>query len=237
MLALTAPKDVPTGPVAPPKDASRGMWPQSTSGPRTVMQRALQEHPDAVVMGEPILPTGVVGSVLAAGAAAKAAQLAKSIPTRARAGAKFEQVMSAVGDKPVDVGGGVGQSVLRVSELAERGGSMPKAVRDLLKRATDPTKPEPTYREMRDFYSNISALSSKEAQRLSPIVRRELGNMRVALDAALAKTAASGGQEAAYRAAMREYAVASRMREFTKAAAKYGAGVLGAGAAYRMFVD
>lgn len=173
---------------------------------------------------------GVKGAANVVGAGARA------IPTRARAGQKFQQVMAQVGDKPVDIAK-PGDAALRISELAERGGSMPKAVRDFLRRATDPEKAEPTYREMRDFYSNISRLSADEAGRLTPVVRKQLGELRSALNEALAKTAASGGHEKVYRAAMREYAVASRLRELSEAAVKYGAGVAGVGAAYKFLND
>ena len=158
---------------------------------------------------------------------------AKVIPTRAKAGAKFQQVMGAVGDKPVDLAQ-AGNSALRIQELAERGGAMPKAVRDLLRRATDPSKADMTYKETRDFYSNISRLSADEMKRLAPPVKRELGALREALNEALAKTAASGGQERVYRAAMREYRIASRTRELAEQLAKWGAGVAGVGAAYKV---
>jgi hypothetical protein len=144
--------------------------------------------------------------------------------------------MSAVGDQPVDIAK-AGDSALRVYQLSERGGSMPKAVRDLLRRATDPTKGDLSYKEARDFYSNISRLSADESKRLTPVIKKELGELRVALDQALAKTAASGGKDRVYRAAMREYAIASRIREFGEKAVKYGVGAAGAGAAYNMLKD
>ncbi len=209
----------------------------STAGPRTNLQQFRQDYPDIEAQGDPIVPMGVLGAVAASGAAAKGAQLVRSIPTRAKAAAKFEQVMSKVGDKAVDLGGDVSASAMRVSELAERGGSMPKVVRDLFKRATDPAKSEPTYREMRDFYSNISRLSSKELQRLSPPIRRELGSLRVALDDAMAKVAASGGQEQVYREAMREYAIASRIANVVEKSVKYGGGALATAAGAKVAYD
>lgn len=171
---------------------------------------------------------------LHAGRGAKS--VAEAIPTRAKAGAQFEQIMAKVGDLPVDVSR-PGDAALRVAQLAERGGSMPKVVRDFLRRATDPEKAEPTYREMRDFYSNISRLSADEMKRLTPVVRKEVGELRAALDKALADVAARGGQERTYRAAMRQYAIASRMRELAEKSVKYGAGVAGAGALYNVLRD
>lgn len=158
------------------------------------------------------------------------------IPTRAKAGQKFQEVMGAVGEKAVDVAQ-PGNIALRIGELAERGGSMPKVVRDLLRRATDPTKGSISYQEMRDFYSNVSRLSADEMKRLAPVIRTQLGALREAMHETLARTAASGGKEAVYRAAMREYAMASWLREVAKKAAKYTAGALGAATAYKVGKD
>lgn len=214
-----------------PAAASLGMLPPSTmQGDPQSMNGWKAEHAEvgrmvdeAEMMAEPLAPTLALKGLSAAVAA---------VPTRARAGQKFQQVMQAVGDKPVDIAR-TGDAALRISQLAERGGSMPKAIRDFLRRATDPSKGDITYKEARDFYSNISRLSADEAKRLTPVVRKELGDLRVALDQALAKTAASGGQERVYRAAMREYRIASRTRELAGQLAKWGAGAVGAGAALK----
>ena len=181
---------------------------------------------------------GIVGRV--AGEAAlwgapvgKGMQLAARVmPTRAKAGLKFQEVMRAVGDKSVDIAR-PGDAALRITELAERGSAMPKVVRDFLRRSTDPGKGDITYKEARDFYSNISRLSADEMKRLSPVIKRELGGLRESLKEALAKTAASGGKERVYRSAMREYAVASKLRELAEKGVKIAATGLGAGAALK----
>lgn len=159
-----------------------------------------------------------------------------ALPNAARAGRGFEQVMSAAGDVPVNVEA-AGKSALRVMELAERGGTMPKAVRDLLKRVTDPAKPAMTYRESRDFASNLGKLSVDEMNRLKPIVKREVANMAAELNKANADAAKLAGKAVEYKSAMREYANAMRMRDALDTAIKHskkaalGAAGLG-GAAY-----
>jgi hypothetical protein len=158
------------------------------------------------------------------------------VPTRAGANLKFQEVMGAVANRPVETAQ-AGNVALRVAELAERGGTMPKVVRDLLRRATDPTKGDITYREMRDFYSNVSRLSADEMKRLPPVIKSQIGELRAALHEALARTAASGGKEGVYRAAMKEYAMASRVREVSAKLLKYGAGLVGAGTAYKIGKD
>lgn len=243
-------------PVAPlPEAATRGMVPQSTPegdpsvadqwpglNPAEKARAVLQWGGNAIAgmtgMGsagrEAVENPGTTLATAGVGAAAQKA--APMIPTRAKAAEKFKQVMGKVGSEPVDIAR-PGDSALRIAQLAERGGSMPKVVRDLLKRATDPAKPDIDYREARDFYSNISRLSADEMQRLTPVMKRELGELRSTLDRALSQAAARGGQERAYRAAMREYAVASRIREFAEKAAKWGAGIAGAGTAYGWLKD
>ena len=176
-----------------------------------------------------------VGASVAGGGPA-VAKGAAAVPTRAKAGRLFQQVMENVGDQPADLAK-TGNQALRIAQLADRGGTMPKVVRNFITRATDPTKPEPTYREMRDFYSNISRLSADEMKRLTPQMKRELGELRALLNEALAEVAAKGGQERTYRTAMRQYAMASRIREFAEKAAKYGAGIAGAGAAYNLLKE
>lgn len=191
---------------------------------RPDIQAAVNE---ADVMGRPMLPVSGAHAIKRGVA---------MIPTRAKAGQAFQQVAAKVGSNPVDVSR-VGDVALRINQLAERGGRRPKVVFDFLKRATDPAKAEPTFNEMRDFYSNISRLSVEETRSLPPVIRRELTNMRVALDKALTATAAAGGQGEVYKAAMRKYAIASRMRELSEKAAKYGATAIGAGAAYKLLND
>lgn len=136
---------------------------------------------------------------------------AEAIPTTAKAGAKFQQVMGAARNIPVDINA-PGQVALRINELAERGGSMPMVVRKFLNRVTDPNKPGLVYEEARDFASNISRLSANEYQRLTPVVAREVANLRVVLNKAVADAAGQAGKGAEYAQAMNEYARAMKIR-------------------------
>lgn len=158
---------------------------------------------------------------------------AKALPNSARAGRNFQEVMGAAKDVPINVEG-PGKAALRIQELADRGGSMPKSVRNLLSRITDPEKTPLAYGEARDFYSNISRLSASEAQRLTPVVKREVAALRAALDAANESAAGEVGKAAVYRAAMKEYRRSALLKEGVKKGVKYGAGAVGAGAAYRL---
>lgn len=159
----------------------------------------------------------VAEAAIPVGGAAKAAITA--IPRTARAGEKFQEVMAAAKDVPIDEKE-VGDVALRIYQLSERGGTMPKAVRDILKRMTDPQKTPLAYGEARDFASNISRLSANEFGRLNPTVAREVANLRVALNQANANAAKQAGKLDEYKSAMREYAQAMRLREAVDKAVK-----------------
>lgn len=146
-----------------------------------------------------------------------ASKAAEAIPSAERAGQTFQAVMGAAKNVPVDING-PGQVALRINQLAERGGSMPMAVRKFLARITDPSKGDLTYEEARDFASNISRLSANEFQRLTPVVAKEVGNLRVTLNEAVAQAAQKAGKLDEYRSAMSEYARAMKLRDAIDAA-------------------
>lgn len=151
-------------------------------------------------------------TTLATAALSSAAPVVRAaIPNFARASGNFQKVASAVADRPVDVEA-PGQVALRIQELADRGSSMPMVARKFLKRITDPEQGAVLYGEARDFYQNISRLSADEFNRLTPVMKREVGQLRAALHRSIIQTAESGGQGTAYQAAMKEYAQAAKLR-------------------------
>lgn len=137
---------------------------------------------------------------------------AEAVPSAARAGRAFQEVMGAAKHAAVDTNA-PGEVALRIQQLADRGASMPMAVRKFLARITAPDKGEMTYEEARDFASAISRLSANEAQRLTPVVAREVANLRVTLNHAVAKAAEAAGKGPQYKAAMREYAQAMKVKD------------------------
>lgn len=167
---------------------------------------------------------GPVGTAISAigGAMVPAVPAAvDAIPNAERAGKNFQEVMGAAKNVPINTEE-PGNAALRVWQLADRGGSMPKAVRNLLARMGDPEKPPLAYEEARDFYSNISRLSAAEQQRLTPVMKRAVGELRAALDAANEGAAGEVGKAELYRAAMKEYRNAARLRGVADASVKYG---------------
>lgn len=152
----------------------------------------------------------VVGEMAIGGVPAARAGMA-AIPSATRAGAKFQDVMSAAKAIPIETKV-VGDAALRVQQLADRGATMPQPVRKLLLRMTDPAKSPMAYEEARDFASNISRLSVNDFNRLSPVMAKEVASLRVALNEANAQAAKLAGKGAEYKAAMREYSRAMRLQ-------------------------
>lgn len=71
---------------------------------------------------------------------------------------------SAIGQHTVDITA-PGNKALEIVDYASSGGTMPKVVRDFIRRTTDPNQGSLTYEEARQFYSNASSrLSAEEAQ-------------------------------------------------------------------------
>jgi hypothetical protein len=176
--------------------------PASIDKPKNISGTVGSALPDIALMATPAgelasAAKGVAGAVL---------------PSAARAGAKFEQVMGAAKDVPVNVEP-LGQVALRIMELAERGGTMPRAVSKLLLRITNPSKTPMNYKEARDFASNIGRLSVDEMNRLTPVMKRQVADLAAQLNKANAEAARAAGKGAEYKAAMREYANAMKMRD------------------------
>lgn len=201
--------------------------PQTATMPRVERPQNMSGFVGAAlpVMAEMAIPTNVAGRAAI-----------DALPNATRAGAKFEQVMGAAKDIPVDLSK-AGDAALRITQLAEHGGTLPMAVRKFVAYATDPKKPAMTYKVARDFATNISRLSVDEMNRLTPVVKRQVAELAAELNKANAEAAKAAGKGAEYKAAMREYANAMRMKEAVEFSMKHakkaalGAAGLG-GAAY-----
>ena len=149
-----------------------------------------------------------------------ASSAAAKIPSAERAGKSFEEVMGAAKSIPIDVAG-PGNTALKIQKLAESGGTMPKIIRDFLRRATDPNKPPITYEEARDFYSNASRLSADELNRLTPVMKRAVGIFTRELNSSIEGAADEAGKLSQYKGAMGEYARAKRLENLARLAKEW----------------
>jgi len=136
------------------------------------------------------------------------------LPNAARAGQAFQTAKAAAGDVPIDVTA-PGNTALKIQQMAESGGSQPKVIRDFVRRTTDPAKGPMTYSEARDFYSNASRLSVDETNRLTPAMKRQVGQFTRDLGKSVQGAADQAGVGKEYSGAMKEYRGAMKMSEFT----------------------
>ena len=154
----------------------------------------------------------------AKGAVSRGAEaVSKAIPSTERAGEAFEEVKGAAGKIPVDVTEPE-KIAIETQRLGQSGGVVPKVIRDWLKRTEHVGQPV-TYEEARDFYSNATRLSSDEAQKMTPVMKKQVSRFTDALRTATKDAAGEAGKADKFEGAMKEYAAAKRMenrKEFVK---------------------
>ena len=160
------------------------------------------------------------------------------LPSTERAGQLFQELEKVAGNVPVDVQK-PGQVATKIWDLAQAGGSRPKIINDFLRRVTNPQGAPMDYSEMRKFYQNATRLSADETNRLTPAVKRLIGEFTQKLGDSLWEAAHSVGEGGTYNKAMKGYRQAARFNEFkgkaAKAALATGAGAAGV-SAYRHLV-
>jgi hypothetical protein len=141
------------------------------------------------------------------------------LPNKARAGATLGSVRAQAGAEVVDANK-YSDAILRVKELADRGGKMPTPVNKLLNRITSPNAAPLPFEEARDFYHNISTLSADEMSRLTPVMKRAVGELRVKFGEAITDAADKVGLGDVHKGAMKEFAQAARFDEYKQLALK-----------------
>jgi hypothetical protein len=152
----------------------------------------------------------------------------------ARAGRMFNEVMGAAGDQPVTLTRSLAP-LERTQQLAARGSNPFRAADQLYSRIN--TVNPLTYREARDFASNMS-LSPEERMGLKGSMQREVPKLSHAFNEDVGDAAEAAGKGPEYKQAMSEYASRSRNKEIAKKAgekigryaipAAVGAGTYGA---------
>lgn len=175
-------------------------------GATKAAQGVVEKKPLKVASG--LLDMATIPSMVVGGPEAGAA--IEALPSRAYAAQLFKDVSAHAGDVPVSLTR-AGNPLLRFKEMADAGGTMPKAINRLLQRATAPGGKPLTYDEARDIYSNLSALSAEDINRLNAPMRRQMGIVTQALKDDIGDAANQAGQAAKYYAAMKDYARASKL--------------------------
>lgn len=175
------------------------------------MEQAAEQGDAGGVLGEAAVPAAIAAGTYGASRALNA------LPSAARAGAAFREVKGAAGQVPIDMGK-VGDTALELYTQSQRGATLPKAVRDLVNRATKPDAPPLTYAEAKDFQSNISSLSTNDKMSLKPNTVRLVGQLNGALKDSLADAADTVGKGQKFQDAMKEYHNAMKLKGFSDAA-------------------
>jgi hypothetical protein len=154
----------------------------------------------------------------------------EAIPSAARAGQKFEDVLAAARNVPIDQTGPLAAAE-RGRQIASRGGRLPKVMNDFIRRANSPTAAPITYEEARDFYTN-SRLAMSEYLQTKPNMWRQVTVFKTALDEAVEAAAQTVQKGKMYRDAMTEYRRAKTMQKLAVAGAALGIKIAGWGAAF-----
>lgn len=154
-----------------------------------------------------------------------------ALPSTARASAKFEDVMNAAKDTPIDPTKPA-EAAARGKELFDRGSSsLPRVLRRFTARIGDPDAGPMTYKEARDFYTN-ARMGMTEYLRNNPTMWRQVTIFKNALGEAVQEAANVAGKGSEYASAMKEYRQAKSMQKLAAAAAALGIKVAGIGAIY-----
>ena len=214
--------------------------PLMMTGPEEAIgKEAVMRVPAAVKAAGKAIPSAERAGEMLNTVVKAAGKISKAIPSAERAGEMLNTVMGSASNLPVNLSRS-GDELMRAVEL-EPYNTLPKAVRRLIERYTAPLKgavkgvPKEgarplTYKEARDAYNAITGkLSDEEISKLTPVMKRQMVKIAMALKDDIGDTAAEVGQAARYYAGMKEYAQAKRLAAAAKLVAKLGLGGLVAG--------
>jgi hypothetical protein len=140
------------------------------------------------------------------------------IPTRAKAGGMFENVMSKAATEPVDLTRSL-PILERAQQLSARGHGSIGALDNLYKRIN--TVNPLDYREARDWASSLSRLNANDKMSASPSLQGEVGKLSHAFNEDVGGAAHRAGVGEDYEQAMRDYHRASQIRDTAKGIAKW----------------
>ncbi len=143
------------------------------------------------------------------------------LPSAARAGENFQEVMGAAKNVPIALNNAA-EGALDLVDWQKKTQLGP-TVNKFLNRITNPKLGPLTYEEGRDFYQLLGKLSAEESGKLAPAVRADLTKMVVGLRQDLGDAAGTVGKLSQYENAMQEFHNAMKL----KAAAIGGAKLAG----------
>jgi len=134
------------------------------------------------------------------------------IPTRAKAGKLFQQVMEKAGNEPIHLSNSM-EPLTEAQALMKSGGGSNTPVRDLITRLDKFNEGPLTYQQARRFAPNLSRTSVSDTMGMSPTLQRQVGKVSSAFNEDVAAAAERAGVGAEHAKAMQTYARAMKARE------------------------
>jgi hypothetical protein len=209
----------------------------ATGGASLPVQAAVGSAVGGAIAGVPGAVAG--GAIPAVGGAVK--HVMNMLPSKARAGAKFQQLHAAAGDMPLNTKGAEEVAAEALNLTRHGAGAPPAPIREFLKRRAPVAakfggqkvqmSPDPvTLDSGLKFSSNAGRLSADAASKLSPSMQRKLAEFGTAMKTANREAAAKVGMGEVYDEAMKEYARAASLAEKAEIAKRWGVRALAAGA-------
>jgi hypothetical protein len=200
------------------------------------LKRQYQESPsEAIGSGIGNIAGAYLGGKVAPEVAKAPGKIGEMIPSKQRAGGVFESLNKDLANQPVTLEK-TAQPLQRVTEIGERGSTLPTAVNKLLERSQGI---EPmTFPEARDYQGSLSDLSGSDKLAMNGRVRGGVAQLNKAFFDDIQKAAEAAGRGKEYADAMKEYRRASQLGTAAQGLKKYAipaaAGAVGLGAVEKL---
>lgn len=170
-------------------------------------------------------------------AAEAAAAIEKAIPSAERAGQNFQELKGAIGNHSVHMTDRLANSLADIRDAVDTGSTLPTVINKFVTRIADVEEGALTYKEARQFYSNVSDLSTSERMAAKGKDLRLIQEFKHALGETIASTAESAGRLDQYRGAMSEFSKAKRIEEVAGKAKKLAIGAVASAAGGTIAVE
>lgn len=230
-----------TGMGADTRGPFRKAWDEIKRG-LTAAQEGQGLKPQPTVLANAAEGVGMIGSTLSqfgavpeAAAGGRVAQnlVEKVLPSTraAKAGKVFEELKGAIGNHTVDMTDRLSNSMADIRDAVDTGSTLPSVINKFVTRVADIDEGPLTYKEARQFYSNVSDLSASEKMATKGRDLRLINEFKHALGETIGDTANKANMLQQYRQAMQDYAGAAKTKETLKTIGKVALATAGLGGA------
>jgi len=207
-----------TGISADTRGPFRRLWEDQIRPGLTSAQPGEGLKPQPTALGSAAQFAGMAGTV-ASGlmgpteGAAGAEAISKAIPSTERAGQAFKELQGAIGNHTVAMTDRLANSLADIKDAVDTGSTLPQVINKFVTRIADLDEGPLTYKEARQFYSNVSDLSASERMASKGKDLRLINEFRHALGETVGDTANSADLLSKYQGAMSEYSGAKRLEQ------------------------